>query len=368
MCKFYYPVILLVLFVSCKSKNSGNQLPVLKTYPVVTLKEFDTVLHKDYTASIQAIQNVEIRARISGYLDEVLVDEGKTVKKGQVLFQLSAAEYKAELAKAEASVLIAKAELKKEELEQKRVKILVDKKVVNNSEIELSDAKIKAAEAKVKEALSVLNNAQIKLSYTTIRSPYDGVIDRLPMKKGSLITEGTLLTTLSDARKVYTYFNVSEVEYLEYQKSIANNTQVAYTEVELILADGSLYKSKGKLQTMEAEINTQTGSLAFRAVFDNQDLLLKHGSSGTVRLYKDVHNAILVPQKSVIEIQDKNYVFVVDKKNKITMQNFVPGIRIDNFYTVQSGLKTGSNIVYEGIQTAKDGEEIVPKIIAYPLF
>lgn len=368
MRKLYYSVIALFFLASCKTENNSNKLPLVKTYPVITLKAFDTVLHKDYATSIQAIRNVEIRARISGYLDEVFIDEGKAVKKGQILFKLSDAEYKAEVAKAEASVLIAKAELKKEELELGRVKILVEKKVVNVSEIELSNARVKAAEAKVKEATSVLNNAQIKLSYTTITSPYDGVIDRLPMKKGSLISEGTLLTTLSDARKVYSYFNVSEVEYLEYQKSIANKTQMEYTEVELILADGSLYKSKGKLQTMEAEINTQTGSLAFRAVFDNDDLLLKHGSSGTVRLYKDVKNAILIPQKSVVEIQDKNYVFIVDKNNKITMQNFVPGIRIDNFYTVKSGLTVGSKIVFEGIQTAKDGEEIMPKNIAYPLF
>ncbi len=368
MCKLYYPVMALLFCVSCKSKNDAEKLPLLKTYPVVTLKAFDTVLHKDYAASIQAIQNVEIRARISGYLDEVFVDEGKSVKKGQVLFQLSAAEYKAEVAKAEASVLIAKAELKKEELESYRVKILVEKKVVSNSELELSEAKIKASEARVKEALSELNNAQIKLSYTTIKSPYDGVIDRLPMKKGALITEGTLLTTLSDAHKVYTYFNVSEVEYLEYQKSIASNTQAAYTEVELILADGSPYKSKGRLQTMEAEINTQTGSLAFRAVFDNANLLLKHGSSGTVRLYKDINNTILIPQKSIVEIQDKNYVFVVDKNNRIGMQNFVPGIRIDNFYTVKSGLKATDKILFEGIQTAKDGEVIVPKLISYPIF
>jgi RND family efflux transporter MFP subunit len=368
MFKLYYPVMALVFFVSCKSKNDTDTLAPLKSYPVITLKTFDTVLHKDYAASIQAIQNVEIRARISGYLDEVFVDEGKAVKKGQVLFQLSTAEYKAEVAKAEAAVLIAKAELKKEELEFKRVKILVEKKVVSTSELELSEAKIKAFEAKVKEALSELNNAQIKLSYTTIKSPYDGVIDRLPMKKGALITEGTLLTTLSDAHKVYTYFNVSEVEYLEYQKSVASKVQSPYTEVELILADGSLYNSKGRLQTMEAEINTQTGSLAFRAVFDNANLLLKHGSSGTVRLFKDVNHAMLIPQKSIVEIQDKNYVFVVDKNNRITMQNFVPGIRIDNFYTVKSGLKANDKILFEGIQTAKDGEEIVPKLISYPIF
>jgi len=351
--------IALLLIVGCKSSNE-EVVNINKKFPVVQLQAIDTVLHKDYVATIQAIQNIEIRARINGYLDEIFVDEGKPVKKGQILFQLNAAEFKAEVAKAEANVLITKAEAKKEELELSRVQLLVDKKVVSNSELELAKARLKAAEAKVKEAQSMLNNAQIKLSYTTIKSPYDGVIDRLPMKKGSLISEGTLLTTLSDAQKVYAYFNVSEAEYLDYKKRLDAKRVVHDNEVDLLLADGTTYNQKGLIQTIDAEVNPQTGSLAFRAVFNNSNLMLKHGSSGTVRLYRDVSNALLIPQKSVLEIQDKNYVFVVDANNKVSMRNFIPNTRVSNYYTVKSGLKSGDIILFEGLQSIKDGDIIEP--------
>jgi membrane fusion protein, multidrug efflux system len=362
MKQFLFAFTIFVVGLSSCKNNNEKTTAVQKKYPVLQLKSTDTVLHKDYVATIQAIQNIEIRARINGYLDEIFIDEGKPVKKGQVLFQLNSAEAKTEIAKAEANVLITKAEAKKEELELARVQLLVDKKVVSASELELAKAKLKAAEARVKEAQSILLNAQIKLSYTTIKSPYDGVIDRLPMKKGSLITEGTLLTTLSDAHKVFAYFNVSEAEYLDYKKRLDANRTVHDNEVDLILADGTLHNQKGLIQTVEAVVNPQTGSLAFRAVFSNSNLLLKHGSSGTIRLFRDVANAILIPQKSVLEIQDKNYVFVVDKSNRVTMRNFIPSFRIDNFYAVKSGLQSGDIILYEGIQNIKDGEMIDPQI------
>jgi membrane fusion protein (multidrug efflux system) len=353
-----------ISLVNCTSKaESNNKSTSAKPLPVFTLQAIDTMLHTDYVANVQAIQNIEIRARVHGFLDEIFVDEGKSVKKGQILFQLNSAEYKADVAKAQANLLITKAEQKSSELEVGRLQLLVDKKVVGSIELELAKAKLKAAEAKVKEAISVLNNAQIKLSFATIKAPYDGVIDRLPMKKGSLITEGTLLTTLSDAHKVFAYFNVSELEYLNYKKRLDANTSTHNNEVELVLADGTLHTEKGIIQTVEAEVNPQTGSLAFRALFNNKNLLLKHGSSGIVRLFNDLKNAVLVPQKSVFEIQDKNYVFVVDNQSKIAMKNFVPANRIDQYYIVKSGLQAGDKIVYEGIQNIKEGDSILPQPI-----
>ena len=210
-----------VVAASCttQSKDSSQIKDSVRTIPVTELRTQSTNLHREYVGDIHAVKNVEIYARVKGYLEEVYVDEGKEVRKGQVLFRINNAEYESNLAKAKAMLQSAIADAKGAELELKRVHLLVDKNVVAKSEIEVADAKLAAANAKIEEARSEKANAALHLSQTQIRAPFDGVIDRLPYKTGSLINEGTLLTTLSDTKNVFAYFNVSENEYLEYVKS-----------------------------------------------------------------------------------------------------------------------------------------------------
>ncbi|WP_285547235.1 efflux RND transporter periplasmic adaptor subunit, partial [Dyadobacter frigoris] len=198
------------------------------------LKTQKTEFHRKYVGDIQAVKNVEIYARVKGYLEEVYVDEGKEVKKGQILFRINSEEYAAELAKANASLQSAIADAKGAELEMGRVKMLVEKNVVSKTELEVAKAKYAAVTAKIEEARSMKSNAAIQLAQTQIKAPFDGMIDRLPFKVGSLINEGTLLTSLSDTRNVYAYFNVSENEYLEYVKARGKTTgKEAVVELEL---------------------------------------------------------------------------------------------------------------------------------------
>ncbi|TKT85971.1 efflux RND transporter periplasmic adaptor subunit, partial [Dyadobacter frigoris] len=327
------------------------------------LKTQKTEFHRKYVGDIQAVKNVEIYARVKGYLEEVYVDEGKEVKKGQILFRINSEEYAAELAKANASLQSAIADAKGAELEMGRVKMLVEKNVVSKTELEVAKAKYAAVTAKIEEARSMKSNAAIQLAQTQIKAPFDGMIDRLPFKVGSLINEGTLLTSLSDTRNVYAYFNVSENEYLEYVKARGKTTGKEAV-VELELADGSYFNHKGNIETMEGEFDEGTGSIAFRARFSNPEKLLKHGSTGTIRLTNTVENAILVPQKAAFEIQDKSFVYVVDKDNKVKTRSFVPRSRSAHYYVVQSGLEAGDKIVYEGIQGLKEGITINPKNIS----
>ena len=179
---------------------------------------------------------------------------------------------------------------------------------------------------------------------------------------GSLIDEGTLLTTLSDTNTVFAYFNVSENEYLEYVRARGKADSKAVVQLEL--ADGSFFKHKGTVETMEGAFDEGTGSIAFRARFSNPEKLLKHGSTGTIRLTNTVENAILVPQKAAFEIQDKNFVYVLGKDNKIKTRSFVPQSRLSTFYVVKSGLQSGETIVYEGIQALRDGATINPKTVS----
>ncbi|MBN9298363.1 MAG: efflux RND transporter periplasmic adaptor subunit [Filimonas sp.] len=361
--QFYLIAVALLLLQACTNgKSSENKDKLVQEFPVVQLSLQDTQLHKTYVTSIAAKQNVEIRAKVSGFLEKIFVDEGKEVSKGQLLFQLNDKEYQIELAKARASLASAMAEANAAELELERVKLLVSKNVIAKTEQQLAQAKVKAAQARISEAKATEQDVETRLSYTFIRAPFSGIIDRLPLKLGSLVEQGTLLTTISDLSAVYGYFNVSEIEYLHFTGKKGKDSSNQFSNIQLTLADGTPYPHKGKIETVEGEFDQNTGSIAFRATFPNPKKLLKHGATGSIQLTTPKSNSILVPQKAVFEIQDKNYVFVVDDKNIARMKNFEPEARVGNYYLVKEGLSEKDKIVYEGIQSIRDGEAIKPKM------
>lgn len=276
--KFMYLSVWAALFVSaCSSdkKNSVNQ----EKYPVTNPIVMDTAYTHDYVANIHSLQHVELRARVKGYIEKIHVDEGEIVKAGQILFSISRQEYEVDLLKAKAMLKSAIADAKAAELDLQNVKILVEKNIVSKTELKIAQAKLDALQAKVDEAQSYEASAELNLSYTVIKAPFDGIIDRIPNKAGSLVDEGTLLTTLSDNKKVFAYFNVSEKEYLDFTTLIDSEKK---NEVSLVLANNQIHKYKGCIETVAGKIDKNTGNIAFRACFPNPDLLLKHGSSGEV--------------------------------------------------------------------------------------
>ena len=239
--------------------------------------------------------------------------------------------------------------------------MLVSKNVVTASELEAAQAKLSAAKAKVQEFQSAYSNAQTKYSYTNIYAPFEGVINRIPLKVGSLLNEGDLLTSETDISSVYSYFNISEDEYLNFLKT--KRKLNGESNVRLLLANGSPYKYSGKIETIESEFDENTGSIAIRARFPNPDKILRHNSTGTIELPMEIDSSVILPEKSVLEIQDKNYVFLVDDNNRLTMKSFEPQLRFSHFYVVKSGLQPGNKILYEGIQEARDGMVIKPRFI-----
>lgn len=357
--------VTVVLFTACESKKSTEdaQAPP-KVLPVTHVMVRDTNLFREYVADIQAVQNVELRARVQGFLERIYVDEGQAVKKGQILFKINDEEYRAELAKATANLESAIAEAKASELEVDRLKVMVEKNVISETELSVAQAKLKAVNARIEQARWAKSNADLQLSYTSIRAPFNGIIDRIPFKAGSLIEHGTLLTTASDISEVFVYFNVSEGEYLEYVKSTIDKTGGRNKLVTLMLADGTLYPFEGSVETMGGEFQASTGSISFRARFPNPNAMLKHGATGKIRLSNPINDAIMIPQKAAFEIQDKNFVFVVDSANQVRMRHFVPKTRFSHYYIVESGLKSGEKIVFEGIQEIRDGMHIIPKPVS----
>jgi membrane fusion protein (multidrug efflux system) len=350
----------ITLFSACNSNN--NQESKQEVFPVTAAIKIDTSSHTEYVAEISALQNVEIRARVKGYLEEFHIDEGVYVKEGQLLFSINNKEYIEELGKAKAMYKSAVAQVNAAELEVKNVLQLAEKKIVSSTEIEVAKNKLEAEKANLEEALAHQAHAKLKLENTEIRAPFNGIINRIPHKIGSLIDEGTLLTSISENDEVYTYFDVSEKEYLNYARNIKKDS-VNSRVVTLILADGKEHNHTGIIETIEGEIDESTGNIAFRARFKNPSKIIKHGASGKIRLLKKYDDAIIIPQKSTFEIQDRIFVYVLDAQNKLKMRQIHIGSRIPHLYVVSKGLKKSDRILYEGIQSASEGLEIKPKFI-----
>jgi membrane fusion protein, multidrug efflux system len=328
-----------VTFSACTVKK--EEKTETGKYTVTSPVLMDTSFTKEYVAQIQSLQNIEIRAKVKGFIETINVDEGQVVKKGQLLFTIRPREYEAELAKAQAQVKTA-------ELEMQNVKTLADKGIVSKNELALSVAKLN--EVKAESAM-----AELYVSYTKITAPFDGIIDRLKFKAGSLIDEGTLLTTLSNNKEVYAYFNVTEQEYLDFKTQASSKSKMA---AKLLLANNQPHKYKGAIETIEGEFDNNTGTIAFRAKFPNPELLLKHGETGKVQLTVDLKNALIIPQKATFEMQDKMYVFVVDQNNVVKTRGIVIKQKISNIYIIESGIQPTDKILLEGIQSVKEDEKI----------
>lgn len=332
----------LLVLSSCKQKQEEKE--EVSIYPTTTVLQKDTIITKDYVAQIQSVKNIEIRAQEKGFLQNIYVDEGQYVHAGQTLFRIMPQLYQAEYMKAQAEVEQAKIELQNSTT-------LANNDVVSKNEKAMAKAKLDAANAEARLA-------QLHLSFTDVKAPFSGIINRLPLKLGSLVDEGDLLTSLSDNGDVYAYFNVSEPEYLNYQTHIANRGS---QQVDLIMANGETFPQKGMVQTIEGEFDNETGNIAFRAKFPNQEKLLRNGETGKIRMNVPLKNAYIIPQKATYEIQDQTYVFVVDKNGKLKSQNIKIAYELPDIYVISDGLKPGDHFLIEGAQKVKDGDKVMTK-------
>lgn len=335
--------------IQTKSREDSGKFPV--TRPIV----LDTTYTKEYVADIHSLQNVEIRSRVKGFIDKIHVDEGQTVKAGQPLFTLNSQEFREQLLQAKAQTKSAQADLKAAEVEVQNATLLVEKKVVSKTQLDQANAKVEALQAKVEEMKANEANAGLQLSFAEIRAPFDGIINRIPLKTGSLADEGTLLTTLSNNKEVFAYFNMSEREYLDFT---LNRRTGEAREVGLILANGYSYPYTGKVETVEGEFDKGTGNIAFRARFANPEQLLKNGGTGKIQLTSSIKKALIIPQKATFEVQDKFYVYVVGFEGKIKSHNIRIAQRLPQLYILESGLDENDKIMLEGVQNVKDGDAI----------
>lgn len=289
----FFFLAVLSLMTSCQKKE--HKIEEEATFLVTTPLRLDTLVLKDYVGQIRSIQHIEIRALEKGYLQNIYVDEGQFVPKGKLMFQIMPVIYQAEMQKAQAEVNFV-------QLEYQNTKSLADSNIVSKNELALARAKLDMAKAEL--ALS-----KAHLDFTEVRAPFDGIMDRFQVRLGSLLDEGEFLTTLSDNSKMWVYFNVPEAEYLDYATRAKSNNPL---DVKLRMANNELFDQGGKVETIEADFDNETGNIAFRATFPNPKRILRHGETGNILMPVSLKNALLIPQKATFEILDKKFVYVVD--------------------------------------------------------
>ena len=328
-----------IVLTSCESKKHHEELE--SKYLVSSPIRKDTLISNEYVAQVRSIRNIEIRAQERGYLQDIYVDEGDFVKKGQLMFRIMPKLYEAEQQKAKAEADFAR-------IEYENTKVLADSNVVAKNELAMAKAHYDKANAE-------LALANVHLEFTTIRAPFDGIVDRLHLKLGSLVDEGDLLTTLSDNSEMWVYYNVPEAEYLDYK---SNKNSEEKKEVELLMANNKIYNQKGVVETIEGEFNNETGNIAFRANFPNPDSLLRHGETGSILTKIPYKNALLIPQKATFEVLSKHYAYVVNEEGKVEAREISVQAELPHVYLISGGLTVDDKILLEGIRKVRDGDHI----------
>lgn len=340
--------------MTCGTKASASQVSDQPAeYPVAEAR-VGAAYERQHVGQVHAKRYVELRSRAKGVVESIAVDEGQAVKAGQVLVTLSKRALSQEVDKARAAVASAAADLRAAEVEVASTRMLFDKQVVAKAELDLAQARLASLGARVSEAVAAQRQAELHLTFAEVKAPFDGVVNRLPRKVGSLVAEDELLTTLTDASEVWVYFRVSEREYLEHTKKGAGPR-----EAWLVLADGTRYPRAGLVDAVESEFDRATGTIAFRATFPNPDGVLRHGASGKVVVREEAPQAVMIPQRATFEVQDNVYVYKVDASSVVRPSRVRVRARVDDAFVLESGLSPGDRFVLEGAQRLREGDRIV---------
>ncbi|MCG9792692.1 efflux RND transporter periplasmic adaptor subunit [Flavobacterium algicola] len=349
--------VLSLSLLSCKKEETAAA-PTVMPYKVVAVEASNTTLLAEYPASLEGITDIDIRAKVDGYIEKIYVQEGEQVKKGQLLFKLET-----QTANQEASA--SKANITAAQVEVNRLKPLVDRNII--SDVQLATAKANLASAK-----SMYQGILAKINYASIKSPVNGIVGSLPLRIGSYVSSQTAepLTRISDVSTVFAYFSINEKQQLDIMMNAKGKSFQDKVDnmpaVNLVLSNGQVYEQKGKIQTFSGQANMQTGSFNVRASFPNANKLLRSGGSGVVQIPTDLEDVIIIPQNATLEMQDKRIALIVDKDSKVKAVPIVvrpiPGGR---FYVVDSGLNVNDKVLIEGVGIVAEGTQIKPEVVDY---
>jgi membrane fusion protein, multidrug efflux system len=358
----------LVVISSCSNpvSNQGYAAFPPAVLPVITVSKRPFTSFREYTASLEGSNDIEIRPQVGGYIEKIFVDEGAFVKKGQPIFKINDLPYREALNNATASLAVAKANQASADINVNKLEPLVENQVISPIQLKTAKAAYDAATASVAQADAMVGNAKINLGYALIKAPVDGYIGRIHVKIGSLagLSSADPLTNISEVKDVRAYFSVSETAFLRFKDEYPGKTiedKISHLPpVELILSDNSVYPQKGKVEMVSGQFAAGTGAIPFRASFPNPNGVLRSGNTGRVRITILQPDEIVIPQESTYELQDKVFVFLLGDSSKVISTPVKISGRSGNYYLVEEGIKPGDQIVYSGVDKLADGAFIKP--------
>jgi membrane fusion protein, multidrug efflux system len=360
---------LLLTLSACSKEKAPAAMPAPEV-PVVTVGAKDTPLDFELVAQLRGFEDVEIRARVEGYLESIDYKEGSTVKKGQRLFTIDDQQYIAALAQAQATLANAQTQFDKADLDVTRFTPLAAERAVSQAELDNALSARKSGRAAIEAAKANLEKVRLNLSYTKITSPIQGLAGKAEHKVGDLVGKGdpTLLTTVSSIDPIRVSVAIPEADYLRFTRSIdAGKAVRASAPPVLILSDGTRHPYPGKLLFVDRAVDPQTGTLRVDLSFPNPEKTLRPGLYGKVKAESEVvKDALLVPQRAVQELQGTYTVVVVGEGDKVETRKVKPGQKVGNLWIIEEGLKNGDRVVIEGFQRLRDGMVVVPKPAAAP--
>ena len=348
------------------SRDGGmqQQAPQL---PVMKIESSSTVVTKQYSALLEGVVTVEVRPQVDGTLQEIAVDEGALVKSGQLLFGIDDRVYREDLKSAVAAQSAAKAALEVAGIEVERLRPLVKNKVVSQIQLKQALANHRSAKASLEQADAAVQRARINLDYTRIKAPVDGYIGDIPFRIGSLVSKNQpeQLTTLTDVHEMRAYFSMSEIDFVRFKQQFPGSSiekkLASVPPVTLLLADGSRYPFKGRLDAVSGQFDRSTASVMFRATFPNAEGMLRSGNTGKVNIAYRYDNVVQVPQASTADLQDRIFVFKVSEDNSVSRTPITIVGKSNSNYIVSDGLEDGDMIVVSGFSRLPDGTVIDPQ-------
>lgn len=359
--------------LSCKNKEAKVQPP--QTFKVYEIKPQTALIYEEFVGQVYGEKDIPIRARVEGFLEKIYFKEGGRVKKGQLLYSIDPEPFQEAVAAQKSMVSQAQTIVVQTESDLNRIKPLAEMDAVSKRELDMAQAQRDAAISSLDAAKANLHIEEINLGYTKMYAPINGIIGKTLAREGEFVGKDpnpVILNTVSKINTVRVQFFLSENQYLkvarEYIKKFNTKIQTSGEEInlELILADETLYKHKGRIDFIDRNVDSSTGAILLQATFPNPDGLIRPGQFARVKaMVKEEKNALLVPQKSVSELQGQFSVFVVNSENIVESKQVKVGEKIGEFLVIKEGLNDGDKVILEGVQKVRSGMEVVPEITEF---
>jgi membrane fusion protein (multidrug efflux system) len=356
-----------LILVSCGSDEQSKTF--VPEIPVYKITAEDVPIFQEFVGQVYGLKDISIRARVEGFLEGIYFDEGRGVKKGQLLYTIESQPFEADVAAKMSLLAEAKTMLVNAESELNRIRPLAEINAVSQSDLDAAVARFEASQASVEAAEANLRAARIQLSYTKIKAPISGIIGKTKAKVGDFVgrePNPVILNVVSRIDIILVEFFLTESEYLLVAREVYKNKELEEVEreepyLELILSDGSVHNHKGKVEFIDREVDPTTGSILLQASFPNPEYLIRPGQFARVNAsVRTIKNGILIPQRTVMEMQGIHNVYVINNENKVELRRIKVGPTIDSFWLVDEGLKNGEKVVYEGLQKVKPGMTVNP--------